>query len=379
VRSRAKLASNRFSAFGHVIAPGISVSGRLGVAEVEEATMAYMTSTTVVGIFRDYQTAQTVAQELRSSGFSDVRVSGGEQDTGWSERDSGEGRGIMGFFRDLFGSDDRETSYYQDAIQSGNAMVTVDCGEERCNKAADIMNRHGAIDVDTNASSGEISEDMGARGRPIPVIEEQLQVGKRVVRRGGVRIYSHVTNHPVEEDVTLREEHVRVDRHPADRPVSEEDISQLRDQTIEISETAEEPVVGKRARVVEEVSVGKETSERKEKIRDQVRKTDVKVERLGGESGLTDLENTDLDDTDFRQHFESRYAPSGARYETYEPAYRYGYRMANEERYRGKSWGDVETDLESDFRREHPGSTWEDMKGAVREGWEKITGRRRYA
>jgi stress response protein YsnF len=47
---------------------------------------------------------------------------------------------------------------------------------------------------------------------------------------------------------------------------------------IEVTETVEEPVVSKRARVVEEVIVNKEAKDRVETIRDTVRSTGVKVE-----------------------------------------------------------------------------------------------------
>jgi hypothetical protein len=62
-------------------------------------------------------------------------------------------------------------------------------------------------------------------------------------------------------------------------------------------------------------------------------------------------------------------------YETYRPGYEYGYRMANDARYRGKSWADVEPQLRSDYSRQYPDSTWENIKNAVRHSWEKVTRR----
>jgi uncharacterized protein (TIGR02271 family) len=85
----------------------------------------------------------------------------------------------------------------------------------------------------------------------------------------------------VEESVQLREEHVRVQRNPVNRPASEADFNAFKEGTIELTETTEEPVVSKRARVVEEVVVGKDVTERTETVRDTVRKTDVEVEEVG--------------------------------------------------------------------------------------------------
>ena len=48
---------------------------------------------------------------------------------------------------------------------------------------------------------------------------------------------------------------------------------------IEVAETDEEAVVGKTARVKEEVVVHKEATDRVETVRDTVRRQDVKIER----------------------------------------------------------------------------------------------------
>jgi len=79
--------------------------------------------------------------------------------------------------------------------------------------------------------------------------------------------------------VDLREERATITRRPTDRPVTDSD-KPFEEKSFEVLETREEPVVGKTARVVEEVVVGKETRRREENIRDSVRKTEVEVEPL---------------------------------------------------------------------------------------------------
>ncbi|HEX8473257.1 MAG TPA: YsnF/AvaK domain-containing protein [Pyrinomonadaceae bacterium] len=115
----------------------------------------------------------------------------------------------------------------------------------------------------------------------IPVVEEQLEVGKREVERGGVRVESRVTETPVEQQVNLREERVHVERHPVDRPVGDAE-NLFKEGTIEVTERGEEAVVSKQARVVEEVVVNKEVGERTETVSDTVRRTDVDVKEVGG-------------------------------------------------------------------------------------------------
>lgn len=114
----------------------------------------------------------------------------------------------------------------------------------------------------------------------LPVIEEELQVGKREVQTGGVRVTNRVTETPVAEQVSLREEHVNVERRPVNRPVSDADAIAFREGTIEVSEKAEQAVVGKQARVVEEVVIDKQATERTQTVRDTVKRTDVEVEDL---------------------------------------------------------------------------------------------------
>jgi hypothetical protein len=58
------------------------------------------------------------------------------------------------------------------------------------------------------------------------------------------------------------------------------------EQIIDIRETAERPVITKRARVVEEVVIRKEVTEHVEKIRDSVRETAVRIERVAPYHGI---------------------------------------------------------------------------------------------
>ncbi len=111
----------------------------------------------------------------------------------------------------------------------------------------------------------------------ISVYEERLEVGKRDVSHGKLRVQSHVVETVVDERVSLRSETVQVDRRPVDRAVDMAD-DPFRDRTIELEEFAEEAVVSKQARVVEEISLRKEVHDRTETIRDTVRHTKVEIE-----------------------------------------------------------------------------------------------------
>ncbi len=125
----------------------------------------------------------------------------------------------------------------------------------------------------------------------IPIVEEQIAVGKREVETGGARIRTGVVETPVEQSVSLHEEHVTVSRQPVNQPVSDMGTA-FKEQSFEVTETAEEAVVGKQARVVEEVVVGKTATDRVETIHDTVRRTDVEVEDLtSGSTKTGDIKN----------------------------------------------------------------------------------------
>jgi uncharacterized protein (TIGR02271 family) len=187
------------------------------------------------------------------------------------------------------------------------------------------------------------------------VIEEEVKVGKRTVPTGRVRVYSRVIEKPVEEKVSLREEHARVERRPVDRPATAADKEAFRETSFEVRETAEEPVVSKEARVKEEVVVGKEATERTETIREKALRTDIKIE-----------------DEDFKRFYNSLSISDKEKednFDEYWSAYSYSRDMSKEKRYEGKHWSDVEEDVHLDWERKHPG-TWTRLKDTIRRGWE---------
>jgi uncharacterized protein (TIGR02271 family) len=230
--------------------------------------------------------------------------------------------------------------------------------------------------------------DLDEAGTVLPVIEEELQVGKRQVQRGGVRIHSHVTERPVEEQVTVRHEKVNVERRPVDREVGDVDANAFQDRTFEVTETAEEPVVAKRARVIEEVVVGKTTHEHTRTVSDTVRRTDVDVEQLGAgtTTGTTDITGTGAkskavgiggtdDNTYYQNYFNTNLKNSGYTFDQYQPVFSYGQALGTSDRYRGKDWSAIEPDARREWEARNPG-TWEEFKDSVRYAWDRATGKR---
>ena len=245
-------------------------------------------STTLVCLFHTQDHAQAALNDLLQTGIpqSSISLIGGpgaaEDVLDKSELAS-------------LGMPDHDYDHLKEGVRRGGVVVGVTASSEQSDRIEDIFEKHSAKKID---EAGSTDRDLYAAAAPlpnspqsvqgetaIPVVEEEMVVGKRQVDQGGVRVYRRVVETPVEESVTLRDEHVTVERKAVDRPVTDADLS-FKDRTIELTETAEEAVVSKNAYVVEEVLVGKTSSERTETVRDTVRKTEVDVEEVPSGSNI---------------------------------------------------------------------------------------------
>jgi len=356
---------------------------------------------TIVGVFDAVQEAESAAEDLIHHGFDrgDVRV---------VKPEAAKTGGSMDLLVDagLPADDARE---YADELRSGGALVAVKTEDTETPRALDILKAHGLADVSTTGTQATESSGTVEAGRNIPVVEEQIQVGKMRVRQGGVRIHTRVVEKPVEAEVRLRQEKVTAETIPTDRPATEADLNAFKEGTVEIRESGEEPVIRKEARVVGEVRVGKETEERTETIRDTARKTEVDVERIGeapasgsvtgsgsGSASASAIDqgrttyDTAIDQTrgtaaaagprtfdsmesDFRQNFQSAGYGDRYRIEQFRPAYRYGYDLAQSRNLMGSDWTTIEPDARRRWEELNPG-TWDRFKAAVKYAFDKLRG-----
>jgi uncharacterized protein (TIGR02271 family) len=235
------------------------------------------------------------------------------------------------------GIDEADAHTYAEGIRRGGTLVTVRAEDAQSAKVIDILDDEGTVDLDDREATwrkegwtGRYAPDHNSReSRPgiagaasraadkvgdaahaagaalgvtgdrrpastgsgttrtgsvasdreerIPIVEEQLNVGKREVNEGRVRVRSYVVETPVQEQVSLRQEHVSVERRPVDRAVTGNEAA-FQDRTIEATEKSERAVVSKEARVKEELVVKKDVDQKTETVSDSVRRTEVKVE-----------------------------------------------------------------------------------------------------
>lgn len=228
-------------------------------------------STTIIAMYDNADKAQQVADEVVRAGVSRDAIDVLRGDG------NGSSSSLVGKLTER-GVEAREAAIYAEEIGKGGSMVTVEAPDETAEDACEIMNRFDARDLEQL-----VAEAAGSRPEQesVPVVEEQVSIGKRKVLRGGMRVTSTVSERPIEETVRLREEKVALEQHRADRKLSPEEAEKaFQQQTVELTETAEEAVISKEAHVVGEVSLRKTAAEREETVQATARRTDVKVEEI---------------------------------------------------------------------------------------------------
>jgi uncharacterized protein (TIGR02271 family) len=286
-----------------------------------------MTTMTLTALYDTRGEADRAAQRLtREAGVApaDVTVMAQEATAsggGATSGGTGEDTGFFASLKELFMPDD-DRHAYSEAIRRGGFLLTARVEEGGAERAMDIIEEHGAVDLDGRRESWRAEGWTGHQGpmgaqaladgtvvattgattakgtttapvtapptaaarvagagedESIALVEERLRVGKRSVEGGRVRVRSYVVETPVQEQVTLREENISVERRAVDRPIGDVDEA-FRDRTFEATATSEEAVVSKTARVVEEVVVSKGAEERVETVHDTVRRTEVEVD-----------------------------------------------------------------------------------------------------
>ncbi len=126
------------------------------------------------------------------------------------------------------------------------------------------------------------TRDVGpGEGMVIPVVREEVQVGRRIIERGGVRVHKRVEEREqVVEQPAFREE-VTVERVPLGQPLDHEIGSRQEGDTLIIPVLEEMLVVEKRLVLKEEIRITKRRIDETEQARIVLREEHVDIENLG--------------------------------------------------------------------------------------------------
>lgn len=248
----------------------------------------------VVAVYDTEENANAAVKSLRSAGyFSDdisvIRSEGEAAKAGLYE---------PGVWQRLFGRDleHHEAATLGRSFKDGSVIVSVRVAESEAAKVMSLLDSHKPVDVlDRAKAYGLVGTTAEAPKMPasprlpgeetLRVAEEEMNVGKRLVQAGLTRVRRYVIERPVEANVTLHEEHAEIMRRVISDPNDSKDIDRGKDidwseKTIDVTETVEEPIIGKSAHITEEVVIRRQGSDRTETIHDKVRRQQVEVDHL---------------------------------------------------------------------------------------------------
>jgi uncharacterized protein (TIGR02271 family) len=275
-----------------------------------------MTEQTIVAVYDKLTDADAAVRDLEAANVPSQAIS---RHAGRTETTTTTPVREEGFWARLFGSEpDHDTSIYDRSIDSGSSVVAVRVSSEHVDHVSSILETHHPIDLDERsahyrASGTTTTSPTSPRSAPAPatptmgtahpsaaaasengtiqLAEETLAVGKRAVSGATTRIRRFAVETPVQEQVSLRDETVTLERHPVTdgRPVGTADFT---DKVVEMTETSEEAVVSKTAHVVEEVNLRKDVTDHVETVKDTLRRDEVEIEKVPGESAGTRAADT---------------------------------------------------------------------------------------
>lgn len=280
-----------------------------------------MATRTITAMFNTREEAEQAGKMLVSQmGLNSAMVktspNAGMTDAGYESSRPYEETGFFGSLKDMLVPEEDRYGYAE-GMRRGAVLLSAQVDEGQIEKASDVLEQAGALDLDEQEASwrksgwtgydatahGSMSKGATAtsatagmqagRDETLKVVQERLVVGKRAVEGGRVKVRAYVIERPVEETIRLHEESVQVDRRTVDRPATAADMDAFQERTIEARAMSEEAVIGKEVRVVEEIGIHKEAAERSQTVRDTVRETKVDVEdttttgRTAGATGVT--------------------------------------------------------------------------------------------
>jgi len=229
-------------------------------------------TTSIIGLFETTDIANKVLGELTKAGFRKDAVEI-LRDVAVSKISS---RLVEA------GYDKDKADSYGKAMQKGGALVVAEADDDKADDALNTMRSFKALTPE--ALLEKLGNQTSEESQTAQVIEEELEVGVSRTT-GGKRLKTEVSEREVQETVTLHEEHVEVEHNKVDRVLKPEEAAKaFQENTIEMTEVSEKPVVTKQAHVIEEVALSKQSGERDVTVSGTVRRQDVTVEEIDRKS-----------------------------------------------------------------------------------------------
>ena len=348
---------------------------------------------TLVAVFDNRNDAQQAMDELLASSFTstNVRLTQGDPlgttdspaatQQATTHDDDSIASSIRNFFSDIFGTNDSVNAQrYSSAVTRGHHVLTVGpVSEPEVERAADIVERFGPIDIDEESSGAEYG-----------TVENNLGTDQ-IMRRDSASLQgsqSQSLSFQNDDRQPFQQGNLN-DAVPMGGTYQEPlgDGGNLGGQRLSASTAGMSMQEGlqqgsmQRADNPTTSGTGFAPTEIKRPgvrvfARDPGDLGNTGIRTSGGIGSLgADAQRQQENDLAFRSHWSDTYGADSGHYDEYAPAYSYGSSLASDDKYRGRSWDDAESDIRADWETRHVDttSTWEKMKAAVRHGWDRMT------
>jgi hypothetical protein len=341
--------------------------------------------------------------------------------------------GLIGALVDI-GVPEETANYYSEGVRRGGTLLTIRTDDNMSGRAVNIMNRHNPVDINSKASewresgwtgfnetSTEAPDTQGESSKNVSNVVENDQrstedrsgtdpgipsTGDRDRMFGGVgpnpQSYGNTGTAPSGQDFSQggsrgadmgvmgeRERETQSDYDPS-RNRTDFSPSEPRgqmDSTGQNVGTRDASQVGDQDRgmpgnvqgqdVTSSGFMGQDTNIENKQGRMEDQSSELDATRMTDrenemDSGTSTEQNRDFYyyDTAFEHHFVSFYGTTYA-YDQYRPAYRYGYDLASDPRYRNRTWEDVEPEAQRYWDERQPGA-WDRFKDAIQHAWDEV-------
>jgi hypothetical protein len=319
--------------------------------------------------------------------------------------------GLIGALVDI-GVPEETASYYSEGVRRGGALLTIRTEDNMSGRAVNIMNRHNPVDINSKASEWRESGWTGLNETHMEVPETHTEPSKNMSQnvvenenrstddRSGTdqnipptgdrdRMFGTVGQTPQSYGNTVvgssgqdtsydpsrnrtdySQSETRGQMDSTEQNVGTRDTSQGINQdkmpgNVQGQDVTSGGFVGQAANIENtQARMGDQSSEL-----DATRMPDRENEM---DSDASTGQNRDFYyyDTAFERHFVSFYGTTYP-YDQYRPAYRYGYDLASDPRYRNRTWEDVEPEAQRYWDERQPGA-WDRFKDAIQHAWDEV-------
>ena len=249
---------------------------------------------TVRALFQREADAKAGRERLRSQGVPPQRMSLIDRTRPAAlshDRGPAPGQSLWASLKEMVVPAESGGARFNEYLDEGGFLLTVSVPEEQLEGVIALLSKLAVVDYGARSDRADEAAGDFVEEERIPLVDERLRVGKTDREEGAVRVHAFATERPVHERVRLVDYRVRVSRRTVDQPLGGAESLDLlaelfSERSVELTETSEEVLFEKQARIREEVVVRKEAIERVEEVEETLRSTEVEVERVGPSGSL---------------------------------------------------------------------------------------------